>query len=173
MDFGDTRSILFTTYEPMEYIYNDEEDLAALVSYSNTTRTKLMTARKTMRFLEHCVWEAEAMVAMADARGLGPSRYTFFRLTQYKTILYALYRYQLVLTRDLYWAHNRLTDFGYGSPRSLHDWERSADDITEYSPNVHDYFLWRSDPWDDDTIDSASTDSSFSVGEEVLWRPAD
>ena len=167
MDFGDIRSISFTTYDEEKYL--DDQDFEELHSYVRMTHMKLQVGSCSQAVLKHRLRKAEAMYDVAGSRGI--SRLTALRVANLRTTLHTLYRYELLLVRDLMRVQARLGD--PPSHETWNLWYRNEDFLSRHSPNVHDMFLWQVDLQHDDSTDSDSIDASFSEGNSELWRTVD
>lgn len=146
MDYGGLLSCSFSTY--VENVSGDVTAAASrseaqrLHQYVLNTNVKLLTAAKLQRALKDRLADLEGMSETAE-RSLGcpgASRHLSLQLVHLRTVLHLMYRYQLLLIRDLMRAESRLGR--PPSPDVWRDWYDNEAALRRHAPNVHDAFLW-------------------------------
>lgn len=166
MDYGGLLSCSFSTY-----VENVSDDVTAAASLSESQRLyqyvlntnfKLLTTVKLQKALKERLADIELLSETAE-RSLGcpgASRLLSLQLTHLKTVLHLMYRYQLLLIRDLMRAESRLGR--PPSPEVWRDWYANEAALRSHAPNVHDAFLWTFNlPHPEDGDRSLASDGAF------------
>lgn len=105
------------------------DDMLNLHTFISDTRDKIFTAEKLRDFLSRRLKEMKNL----DARGFENTVVTL------RTMRHLYYRYQLVLTRDLLIAQEKLGTPGL--PELWRNWYCSVASLGAQAPNVHDMYI--------------------------------
>lgn len=166
MDYGGALSCSFSTY--VEDVSGDVTAAASrseaqrLHQYVLNTNVKLLTVADLQRVLKGRLADTELLSETAEAslECPGASRLLSLQLVHLRTVMHLLYRYQLLLIRDLMRAESRLGR--PPSPEVWRDWYANEAALRSHAPNVHDAFLWTFNlPHPEDGDRSLASDGAF------------
>ena len=170
MDLGDLAHSTFMTFlEDPKILCPTLADKRRVSDFIKKANMKLAL---TERLQEHCtqlLTDTEVKLSRMEPDEFG-ANYTSLasRATNYQTVSHLIYRYQLVLMRDLVRAKKRLgLSMGQGALTDLAERFESLT-LREDAPNVHDMFVTTNNMQDVvPTTDLDEPPLSF------LWRPSD
>lgn len=170
MDLGDLNYSNFKTfYDETSSSPATVEDRTRVVEFIKATTRKLQIAKNLQRHYTELLYDIEVLVDRLESDELGgKNNYHWtslsFRASSYQTAYHLIYRYQIVLMRDLLRARESL-----GLPLSQEAWMEFMNQtmsLREDAPNIHELFLYTNNM--EEVEETAEV-----VPLQCLWRSSD